>query len=79
MLIIETLPLLRRHLRRCRQDGKRIPLVPTLGTLHDGHMTLVDEAPARAAIVVVSLFLNPMQFARAPHLARYPPPLPPHC
>ncbi|NJC99222.1 pantoate--beta-alanine ligase [Candidatus Erwinia dacicola] len=72
MLIIETLPMLRREIRRWRQDGKRIALVPTMGNLHDGHITLVDEARARADIVVVSIFLNPMQFERADELARYP-------
>lgn len=65
MLIIETLPLLRQHIRRARQEGKRIALVPTMGNLHDGHMKLVDEARARADIVVVSIFVNPMQFDRA--------------
>ena len=72
MLIIETLPLLRQHIRRARQEGKRIALVPTMGNLHDGHMTLVEEAKARADVVVVSIFVNPMQFDRADDLARYP-------
>ncbi|WP_455817694.1 pantoate--beta-alanine ligase [Pseudomonas cerasi] len=72
MLIIETLPMLRREVRRWRQDGKRIALVPTMGNLHDGHMTLVDEARASADIVVVSIFVNPMQFERPDDLARYP-------
>ncbi|AJC65478.1 pantoate--beta-alanine ligase [Dickeya zeae] len=72
MLIIETPVLLRRELRRWRQDGKRIALVPTMGNLHNGHLTLVDEARARADIVVVSIFVNPLQFDRADDLARYP-------
>lgn len=72
MLIIETLPLLRQHIRRLRQQGQRIALVPTMGNLHDGHMKLVDEARARADVVVVSIFVNPMQFDRADDLARYP-------
>ncbi|MBV8043327.1 pantoate--beta-alanine ligase [Pluralibacter sp.] len=72
MLIIETLPLLRQHIRRLRQEGKRIALVPTMGNLHDGHMKLVEEAKARADVVVVSIFVNPMQFDRADDLARYP-------
>jgi pantoate--beta-alanine ligase len=72
VLIIETLPMLRHEIRRWRQAGKRIALVPTMGNLHDGHMTLVDEARARADIVVTSIFVNPMQFDRPDDLARYP-------
>lgn len=72
MLIIETLPLLRQQIRRWRHEGKRIALVPTMGNLHDGHIKLVDTAKASADIVVVSIFVNPMQFDRPDDLARYP-------
>ena len=72
MLIIETPPMLRREVRRWRQESKRVALVPTMGNLHQGHLTLVDEAREQADIVVVSVFVNPMQFDRADDLARYP-------
>ncbi|WP_300002151.1 pantoate--beta-alanine ligase [uncultured Cedecea sp.] len=72
MLIIETLPLLRQQIRRFRQEGKRVALVPTMGNLHEGHLTLVEQAKARADIVIVSIFVNPMQFERQDDLARYP-------
>lgn len=72
MLIIETLPLLRQQIRRFRQEGKRVALVPTMGNLHEGHLTLVEQAKASADIVIVSIFVNPMQFERQDDLARYP-------
>ncbi|WP_447872557.1 pantoate--beta-alanine ligase [Serratia fonticola] len=72
MVIIETLPLLRQQIRRWRQEGKRVALVPTMGNLHEGHMTLVEEARARADVVVVSIFVNPLQFERSDDLERYP-------
>ncbi|HEN3252339.1 TPA: pantoate--beta-alanine ligase [Yersinia enterocolitica] len=72
MLIIETLPLLRQQIRRWRQEGKRVALVPTMGNLHEGHMTLVEDAKTCADVVVVSIFVNPLQFERPDDLARYP-------
>ncbi|MBC8945942.1 MULTISPECIES: pantoate--beta-alanine ligase [Xenorhabdus] len=72
MLIIETIPILRREIRRWRQAGKRIAFVPTMGNLHDGHMALVDTAKAQADVVIVSIFVNPMQFDREDDLVNYP-------
>ncbi|WP_413527870.1 pantoate--beta-alanine ligase [Rahnella inusitata] len=72
MLIIDSVALLRREIRDFRQNNKRIALVPTMGNLHEGHMTLVDEAKARGDVVVVSIFVNPMQFERPDDLERYP-------
>ncbi|PHM49646.1 pantoate--beta-alanine ligase [Xenorhabdus miraniensis] len=72
MLIIETIPILRREIRRWRQAGKRIAFVPTMGNLHDGHMALVDTAKTQADVVIVSIFVNPMQFDREDDLVNYP-------
>nr|WP_314263314.1 pantoate--beta-alanine ligase [uncultured Moellerella sp.] len=72
MLIVETSLILRREIRRWKQEGKRIALIPTMGNLHDGHLQLIDEAKKQADKVVVSIFVNPMQFDRASDLANYP-------
>ncbi|MDC9621481.1 pantoate--beta-alanine ligase [Xenorhabdus sp. XENO-7] len=72
MLIIETIPILRREIRRWHQAGKRIAFVPTMGNLHDGHMSLVDTAKAQADVVIVSIFVNPMQFEHEDDLVNYP-------
>ncbi|AHF73341.1 pantoate--beta-alanine ligase [Candidatus Sodalis pierantonius str. SOPE] len=72
MLIIETPPTLRQTVKQWRQEHKRIALIPTMGNLHEGHMTLIDAGRARADKVVVSVFVNPMQFDRPEDLAAYP-------
>lgn len=72
MLIVETALILRREIRRWKQEGKRIALVPTMGNLHDGHLAIVDQAKQQADVVITSIFVNPMQFDRGSDLAHYP-------
>src|SRR4051794_26938722 len=71
-MIVRTLPALRRALDRQRAKNTTIALVPTMGALHDGHLALVRLAKRRAVKVVVSIFVNPAQFAPTEDFGSYP-------
>jgi len=72
MLTIRTVAELRTALTPVRLAGRRIGLVPTMGALHDGHVSLLRRARRDCDLVVMSLFVNPRQFDQAADLQRYP-------
>src|SRR3989440_13016211 len=69
--VVRTVSALRRAVMRWRAAGERIALVPTMGALHAGHLALVRAARRRARRVVVSVFVNPAQFAPHEDFASY--------
>ena len=72
MITVHTIRELREQVREARQQGRRIGFVPTMGNLHDGHISLVNNARQRECFVVASIFVNPLQFDDPDDLARYP-------
>jgi len=72
MLILETPAAMQAWSDEQRHGGATIVLVPTMGALHDGHLALIDAASARGDRVVVSIFVNQLQFNRADDFDRYP-------
>jgi pantoate--beta-alanine ligase len=72
VLITRTVPELRFALAPFRRAGQRVGLVPTMGALHDGHISLLRRARRECDVVVMSLFVNPRQFDQASDLRAYP-------
>ena len=71
-VVVETITGIRAQLAALRSTGKTVALVPTLGALHEGHLAHVVRARERADVVVVSIFVNPLQFGANEDLAEYP-------
>jgi len=72
MHIFNQIGALEEYLKSCREAGRSIALVPTMGGLHEGHLKLVDKAKECSNVVVVSVFVNPTQFAENEDYEAYP-------
>ena len=72
MDVMETAGGCRDALDRARSTGRTVGLVPTMGALHDGHVSLIARARAECDVVAVSIFVNPLQFGDPEDMARYP-------
>ncbi len=72
MVVVEKITELRQLVASYRQNGKSIGFVPTMGALHDGHLSLVDAAKSSTDVVIASVFVNPIQFNDPKDFAAYP-------
>jgi pantoate--beta-alanine ligase len=72
VIVLQTKQETRAQIAAARARGERVALVPTMGYLHDGHMSLVDRARSHADVIVMSIFVNPLQFGPREDFSTYP-------
>ena len=75
MLVLSTKAEFREHLENVRALGRTVGLVPTMGALHEGHLSLLRAAAADCDVVALTIFVNPLQFGAGEDLSAYPRPL----
>src|SRR5580658_3711866 len=72
MRVVHTIPECREALDGARATGRQVGLVPTMGALHAGHLSLVARAKAECEVVALTIFVNPLQFGDPEDIAKYP-------
>lgn len=72
MKVFETIAEISNYVSLCKLEGKKIGFVPTMGALHEGHISLVNKSVSENDITVVSIFVNPIQFNNPKDLEKYP-------